>query len=151
MRETLSSQFCCLRSIWCAALLVREGIWAGAVSSAGGRRSMKQGAESPLVTTGLEQFRDAATWQAVITNLTSSAAAYEVHGFGGGSLPRPVACSQLDLKQTCSPGPCFWRSASLRQCMGGSACRDATHCIITGATVGEVRGLASASDSRLLM
>lgn len=47
---------------------------------------MKQGAESPLVTTGLEQFRDAATWQAVITNLTSSAAAYEVHGYGGKCL-----------------------------------------------------------------
>lgn len=55
---------------------------------------MKQGAESPLVTTGLEQFRDAATWEAVITNLTSSAAAYEVHGYGGGSLPHPVGCSQ---------------------------------------------------------
>lgn len=66
---------------------------------------MKQGAESPLVTTGLEQFRDAATWQAVITNLTSSAAAYEVHGYGGASLPCMI--SRVPLLALILPVPMY--------------------------------------------
>lgn len=51
----------------------------------GRKRALKQDAAagSPMVTVGTEQFRDAATWQAVISNLTSSAASYEVHGYGG--------------------------------------------------------------------
>ncbi len=49
------------------------------------RRAMQQDldAASPMVTVGQEQFRDASTWATVISNFTSSAAAYEVHGYGG--------------------------------------------------------------------
>jgi len=51
----------------------------------GRRRAMQQDldAASPMVTVGQEQFRDASTWATVISNITSSAAAYEVHGYGG--------------------------------------------------------------------
>ena len=84
---------------------------------------MKQGAESPLVTTGLEQFRDAATWEAVITNLTSSAAAYEVHGYGGGSLPHPVGCSQAGMISGAHL-QCFIPPAPVYE---GNVCEDAAH------------------------
>ena len=94
---------------------------------------MKQGAESPLVTTGLEQFRDAATWQAVITNLTSSAAAYEVHGYGGGSVPPGIGWSQtFMISRTLLLG-----LSSLRQCIRERE-RSQGHCsqsIINFATV----------------
>lgn len=44
---------------------------------------MQQDAAAPMVTLGQEQFRDASTWETVIRNLTSTAAAYEVQGYGG--------------------------------------------------------------------
>ena len=95
MRDSLMSQLLRLWSLQRAAVFVGKVGWADAAISVGGRRSMKQGAESPLVTTGLEQFRDAATWQSVITNLTSSAAAYEVHGYGGASLLRMISTTPV--------------------------------------------------------
>ena len=44
---------------------------------------MQQDAATPMVTVGQEQFRDASTWETVISNLSSSAAAFEVQGYGG--------------------------------------------------------------------
>ena len=44
-------------------------------------------ASGPMVTVGQEQFRDASTWETVISNLSSSDAAYEVQGYGGEEQP----------------------------------------------------------------
>ena len=48
----------------------------------GRKRALRQQAVGPLVTLGQEQFTDASTWD-MISNFTSSAAAFEVHGYGG--------------------------------------------------------------------
>ena len=40
-----------------------------------------------MVTVGEEQFRDASTWETVISNLSSTDAAYEVQGYGGEQQP----------------------------------------------------------------
>ena len=55
----------------------------------GRRRAMQQdaAASGPMVTVGQEQFRDASTWETVISNLSSSDAAYEVQGYGGEEQP----------------------------------------------------------------
>ncbi len=54
----------------------------------------QQPAAGPMVTVGQEQFRDASTWETVVSNLTSSDAAYEVQGYGG---ERPPLYSHMHL------------------------------------------------------
>ncbi|CAL5228884.1 g12099 [Coccomyxa viridis] len=69
---------------------------------AGGRRRamQQQPAAGPMVTVGQEQFRDASSWETVVSNLTSSDAAYEVQGYGG---ERPPLYSHMHLAETIGP------------------------------------------------